>query len=612
MTRTALHSLAILALSLLLAGCGGDDRPLTIGSKEFGESEILAEMFAALAETRGIPVVRRIGLGDTQVNLEGLKRGDLDIYPEYNGTGLVMLGQPAMADGDAAMERLRPLYEPLGLLWGERLGFANDYGLVMRADRAKELGVSRISDLVPHAPQLRIGIDEDFAERPLDGVQPMANRYGLSFAGETVYVAADRPKLYDLLIDGGADVIEGFTTDGQIADYGLLVLEDDLDFFPVYEAVPLMRADALRRWPALEPALDGLAGKLDAATMRRLNMRVDIDGEAPRAVAQATLVEFGLLASETAADEAPDSLRIATPPLLSVEDRARALRAIRRVFAGRQVALTVFDDPLAAVDAGSARLAILPAPGFFALDEASTATLRPGFEAVGLLGESAVFLVAPAAGPASLADVTAIATGPDGSVSHGVGRMLVEGLNLDAELAPSRDSSAAALQETLSSGRADAVLALGAPEGAIAEQLAGPGSRVLSLEGWADGANLLRYPFLRQLRLAGGVETLSAQLVLAGPGPAPAEATTIGDQGPGAVFTARAQPLADETVRRLAEALGSRVQIDPILPQAPALAPALPEPPAAMSPAPDVSVLDAGIIALLIWLIWLYARPQRR
>lgn len=604
MARLSFFLLALLAL----AGCGGE-RPLTVGSKNFGENEILGEMFAALAEAAGIPVVRRVDLGDTQLNLEALKRGEIDVYPEYNGTGLVLLGQPPITDGDAAMERLRALYEPLGLIWGKRLGFDNSYGLVMRADRAQELGVARISDLAARAPELRIGIEEDFEERPLDGYDAMLARYGLTFGAQTVVPAAERPRLYDLLLDGEADVIEGFTTDGQIAEYGLVVLEDDLSFFPVYEVAPLMRADARARLPGLGPALDRLAGKLDAALMRRLNLRVDIDGQPAREVAQAALIELGLLEGMTSGTEG-EPLRLAAPALLSNEERALALRAARRAFAGRQVALVTTADPLGAVGAGAARLALVNAAGFFEADAQGDPVLRPGFQAVGLVGDAAVHLVTTAGGPAALADVRRLATGPEGSASHLVGRFLIDGLDLGATLVPSGDGGAAALRGALATGAADAALALAAPNPGLAQEIGGDGGRILSLDGWASGANLLRYPFLRRIRLAEGIETLGSQLVLAGPGVVPAPA--IGDQGPGAVFTARAQPLAAETVTTLVEALGTRVAVDPLLPQAEALAPAIPPPPAAISPAPDVSVLDAAIVVMLIWMLWLYARPEPR
>ena len=109
------YFLALLA-ALALTACDQSNDTLKVGGKNFSESEILSEMMAALAEAEGIVVTRRIGIGPTRLNLESLKRGEIDIYAEYNGTGLVMLGQPALADGDEAIEKVRGLYEPLGIV----------------------------------------------------------------------------------------------------------------------------------------------------------------------------------------------------------------------------------------------------------------------------------------------------------------------------------------------------------------------------------------------------------------------------------------------------------------------------------------------------------------
>jgi glycine betaine/choline ABC-type transport system substrate-binding protein len=280
------------ALCLLLAAC--DDRgSVTVGSKNFGESNVLAHMFAILAEEQGLDVAGPVEYPTTQSVLEALKRGDVDVYPDYNGTGLVMIGQNPMADGDAATARVQELYEPLGLTWLPRLGFANNYGLAMRADRAEELGITSISHLGPRADELTLGIEADFQVRPLDGLQPLTARYGVEFGTLDVVPLDERGRVYDKLIDGEIDVGEVYTTDGQIADYGMVVLEDDLAFFPAYEAAPLARTDTLAEHPPLRAALEALAGRIDAATMQALNSSVDIDGRPADAVARAALVEMG-------------------------------------------------------------------------------------------------------------------------------------------------------------------------------------------------------------------------------------------------------------------------------------------------------------------------------
>ena len=253
--------IAVLAACLLLTGCSQDNNTVKIGTKNFGESNILSHMIAILAKNQGLQVDGPVEYASTPAILEALKRGDIDAYPDYNGTGLVMLGQNAMSDGDKATSRVKELYEPLGLTWLPRFGFANNYGLAMRPERAKELGISTMSDLIARAGELKLGIEDDFQTRPLDGLTPMLSRYGMSFASIDVTKLDDRTQIYDKLLDGVVDVVEVYTTDGQIADYGLKVLADDLQFFPVYQAATLARADSLARFPDFGKAINALAGK---------------------------------------------------------------------------------------------------------------------------------------------------------------------------------------------------------------------------------------------------------------------------------------------------------------------------------------------------------------
>ena len=596
----------------LLAACDEPSESLGIGSKDFGESQILAEMFAALAEDAEIPVLRRTGLGDTLVNLEALKSGDIDLYPEYNGTGLVMLGQPPLTDGDAAMERVRALYEPLGLVWGDRLGFENNYGLAMREGRAEELGVETISDLVGEAESLAIGIDENFAERPLDGYQALIARYGMEFGSVSEVEASERTTLYDMLLAGETDVVEVFTTDGQIADLGLRLLEDDLDFFPVYQAAPLYRADALARFPALRDAIGQLTGELDAATMQRLNAQVEQDALSPNEVARAALVELGLLEGDEGLDiEAP--VVVAHSPLIDTEEETgRALRAVRQAYPGRRVLLEVMDDPLAGVGAGAAPVALVAAVELADLSGDGPED-RP-FEGLGVVGQTALHLVS--LGEATdLGAVASLAAGPVGSASHRAASILAAGLGDGIEvLAAEGDDPLAAI----AASEADAAVVV-APAGspAVAALLEG-GGRLLSLEGWKEGNNLVRFPQLREARIpagtyegqTGAVETLSSQLILAGP--VVEDVDALGPQGPAASAPTDVAELPDDTVLAIRDGLGSTTGLDPAVRAAGALAPELPAPAAVVNPSTSISALTAAVFALFVWLVWLYARPERR
>jgi len=616
--NSARRWIAAAAGLLTLGSCEFQQAPLVVGSKTFAESRILGEIFAGAAEQAGIPVARRIGLGSTEVNLEAVKQGSIDIYPEYNGTGLVMLGQPPISDGDESFARVRELYSPLGLTWGPALGFANDYALVMRPDQADELSIETMTDLAREAGSLTIGVEDDFLTRPLDGLEAMLNRYGMAFGSVDIVPIDERRELYDMLLDGSVDVIEVYTTDGQLADFNLTVLEDDLEFFPVYEAAPLVRTAALERFSELQGVLDSLGGELDVALMRQLNNRVELLGEDPADVARSALIELGLIEGE-APGAAQPPLILAVPPSSATDGEALiALRATRQAFPSRNVEMQAMPDPLGAVDGGQARIAMVGAPAFFEPVPGGVAGERANVEAVGLIGETHVHALALRPDLGSLQDAETVATGPEGSGSYQTARILIDGLGLDADIAPFDGESARALADAIAGSDADAAVLM-QPIGneTIVALLAG-GAELLPIEDWDAGNNLLRFPFLRPARfpadtypgISRPVETLTAQMVLVGPGQT--EERSVGDQGPGASFIPSALPLSPDTVRALSEALPTMAAIDPVLPRAPALAPGLPSPPAPINPAMDVSVLSMVVLAMLVWMGWLLFRPERR
>jgi len=605
---------ALLLAGFALTGCLEEDPSIKIGAKNFGESRILAEMMATVARENGVKVAGVVDYPSTQAILEALKRGDIDVYPDYNGTGLVMVGQNPTPDGDEATARVERLYEPLGLTWLDRFGFANDYALAMRPERADDLGIASMSDLVSHAGSLSIGIEDDFARRPLDGLEPMSRRYALTFGNIGLVPLDDRATLYDQLLDGEVDVIEVYTTDGQIADFNLTVLEDDLAFFPKYQAAPLARTESLSAHAGLSDALRSLGGTIDGELMRNLNRRVDVEGRSASEVALSALAELGLI--ESGAVSVDDPLTITASPQIAASGVAdAALRAARRAFEGRQILIEPSVAPLDAVRNGDARLALVSAASFFDLS-AEPPTPLSDIEAVAALGQSMIHLVTAQNGPRRLGDVETLMVGPQGSATEQIGNILADGLDADFKVTVQDDESVDALVAGVVADLSAAAVIL-APEADRTLKLAFADNnlRLLPIEGWNEGANLVRLPFLRQSRIASqtyegqfaAVETLGAQLVLAGPAPVTGDA--VGDQGPAAVATSIA-PISDGAVLALSGT--DAVLIDPTLPQAAALAPALPEPPAPISPDQDISLLSIAVVAFLIWILWLYARPEYR
>lgn len=296
-------SLCFFLLFLLLpAGCksGGEteERTVAVGSKHFTEQEILGEIMAQMIERNtDIRVERRFNLGGTMVCFNALKAGDIDLYAEYTGTGLVnILGMKAIKDAEQTYEIVKKKFRSkFGLVWLPHFGFNNTYTLTMRKKQAAALGIRKISDLGRYADRLQPGFDAEFRERP-DGYPGLRRQYGFVFKKEPRQM--DPGLMYKALAERAVDVIDGFATDGRIPAYHLVVLEDDRGFFPPYYAAPLVRGRTLAKYPELRAVLGRLAGLIDNKTMQRMNFAVDKEERRPADVAREFLGSRGLIPGE--------------------------------------------------------------------------------------------------------------------------------------------------------------------------------------------------------------------------------------------------------------------------------------------------------------------------
>jgi osmoprotectant transport system permease protein len=273
-----------------------------VASKPFGESYLLAEMFAQLLESHGIRADRRLGLGATEIAFTALRRGAIDVYPEYTGTGLLaILHEQPSSDARAVYATVaREFRDRYDVRWLPPLGFQNTYAIAVRRETAERLGLRTLSDLARVGPSLRAGLTPDFIGRR-DGLPGLARAYGLRFREVRALLPAVK---YQALAAGEVDVIDGYATDGLIARYDLVVLEDDRGFFPPYEAAALVAPGFAERRPAAVAALVELSGRLNEATMRALNRRVEVDGEPVARVAAAALGDLGLLSRSARRPEA--------------------------------------------------------------------------------------------------------------------------------------------------------------------------------------------------------------------------------------------------------------------------------------------------------------------
>ena len=258
--------------------------PVRIGSKNFTESYLLAEIAAQHLEQRGIEVERQFGLGGTKICYDALMAGEIDVYPEYSGTiAAAILG--GVPDTDLAAR-----LAPLGLATWAPLGFNNTYVLAVREDIATARGIARISDLAGQAG-LDIALSHEFRARN-DGWPALTAHYGLAQDSRGI----EHGLAYEALASGSADVTDAYSTDGELSRADLVLLEDDRAFFPRYDALWLA-ATTLR--PDVAEALAELSGRIDETRMQALNARAALDGEPIARIAAEFLVAEGLASAAT-------------------------------------------------------------------------------------------------------------------------------------------------------------------------------------------------------------------------------------------------------------------------------------------------------------------------
>jgi osmoprotectant transport system substrate-binding protein len=281
-------------LVALAVGCGDGGTTIKVGSKDFAEQFIVGEMYAQLLENAGFRVERRLNLGGTPVAHAGLLSGEVDLYPEYTGTGLMtVLKLPAGGGQRQVYETVASAYaERFGLVWLDPAPMNNTAALAMTRAGAARHGIRTISDFVARAGELIVVGPPEFQDRE-DGLPRMRQVYGDFKIGR--YVAVDPGLRYQALASGQADAVGAFGTDGEIAALDLVVLEDDKGMFPPYQLAPIVRRTALEANPGLGEVLNALAPKLTDATMRRLNHAVTGDRREPADVAREFLAAEGLL-----------------------------------------------------------------------------------------------------------------------------------------------------------------------------------------------------------------------------------------------------------------------------------------------------------------------------
>lgn len=273
---------------------------VTIGSKSFTESVTLGELAVQLVRGTGVQSVHRRELGGTQILWNALRKGEIDLYPEYTGTiqEEILAGTDVRGD-----ERLRKILGELGIEMSRPLGFNNTYALGMREEVAERLAIRTISDLRRH-PALRFGFSNEFMDRE-DGWPSLRNGYALP---QRDVRGLDHDLAYRALESEAIDVADLYSTDAEIRQYRLRVLEDDRVHFPLYEAVFLYRTDLRGRAPEAISAILQLEGRISSEAMVDMNARVKLDRVPEALVASSFLASQLALESDARGETAMERL----------------------------------------------------------------------------------------------------------------------------------------------------------------------------------------------------------------------------------------------------------------------------------------------------------------
>ncbi len=286
MTLTRAHALGLIGAAALLPSCsGGNGNTIRIGSKNFTEEYAIAEIYAQALEAKGFKVDRsKFDLGSTQIAMAALQRGDIDLYPEYTGTGLLdVLHLPAMRDANAIYTTVRDAFQKqYHLTWLTPSPMNDSQALATTKAIAAKYGIATLSELSTLAPQLRLATIPEFTSRA-DGLPGLQNFYGgFKFKSVKVY---DIGLKYDALLQGSADIATAFTTDGAIVADDLVIVTDDRHLWPAYNVAPVVRDDVLAEHPQIATILNAVSPLITDVAARQMNFAIEHDKADPADVA---------------------------------------------------------------------------------------------------------------------------------------------------------------------------------------------------------------------------------------------------------------------------------------------------------------------------------------
>lgn len=263
----------------------GNKGTIRFGSKDFTENLVVAEVYSLALEDHGYKVERKANIGSSLIH-NSLKNDEIDVYPEYTGTGLLsVLGEDMQTDPKTVYKTVKTDYEKkFNLTWLDYAQANDSQGLVIRTEVAKKLGIKTISDLQKHAQELRFASQGEFDQRD-DGLPGLKKTYGdFAWRSSKVY---DNSLKYNILDNNKADVTPAYTTEGQLVNTDkYTLLKDDKSFWPPYNLAPVIREKTLKKYPEVKGILNKVTKTLSTKTVTKLNAQVDVDGKDYKEVAK--------------------------------------------------------------------------------------------------------------------------------------------------------------------------------------------------------------------------------------------------------------------------------------------------------------------------------------
>ena len=287
-----LLELTVLLMAALAVATATAQQPVRVGSKNFTEQFVLAELYAQSLEAAGIKVERKINLGGTLIAHKALEERQIDFYPEYTGTMLLaVLKQPSMSDRKAVYDKVTTEYAAKGLTLLNEAPVNNTYNMVVRPETAAQYKLETLSDLAKVSSQLKLGAGPEFRDRE-DGMPALKARYGMVFKDDVQLAIGLR---YQAIANKQIDIVNGYATDGMISSLKLKRLKDDKNIWPPYYVVPVVRNEALAANPGMAAALNRVSAVLDETAMAEMNYKVDGEKMEPRDVAHDFLKAKGIV-----------------------------------------------------------------------------------------------------------------------------------------------------------------------------------------------------------------------------------------------------------------------------------------------------------------------------